>query len=122
MKNREKRREEIIQACKKRTLCKDILKKFVLPSFGQTCSEDSPCNDTECDSCQFLAVLWLDEEYKEPEVDWSKVAVDTPLNNVTETPQFCPRMIGLKNQKDCNGLAWKNWKYCKDCWNQEVQE
>ncbi|MCU7379524.1 hypothetical protein OBO34_14350 [Clostridiales Family XIII bacterium ASD5510] len=79
MKNREKRREEIIQACKKRTLCKDILKKFVLPSFGQTCSEDSPCNDTECDSCQFLAVLWLDEEYKEPEVDWSKVAVDTPV-------------------------------------------
>lgn len=23
--------------------------------------------------------LWLDEEYTEPEVDWSKVAVDTPI-------------------------------------------
>ena len=26
-----------------------------------------------------LQMLWLSEEYKEPEVDWSKVEVDTPI-------------------------------------------
>lgn len=23
--------------------------------------------------------LWLNEEYKEPEIDWTKIAVDTPI-------------------------------------------
>ena len=26
-----------------------------------------------------LQIVWLMEEYKEPEVDWSKVEVDTPI-------------------------------------------
>ena len=26
-----------------------------------------------------LQMIWLQEEYKEPEVDWSKVPVDTPI-------------------------------------------
>ena len=32
-----------------------------------------------CEQCRLLQSVWLDEEYKEPEVDWSKVEVDTPL-------------------------------------------
>lgn len=40
-----------------------------------------------CDDCLFggygncaqKAIAWADEEYIEPEVDWSKVAVDTPI-------------------------------------------
>ena len=39
---------------------------------------------TSCDlsvnfSCQKQAKKWLFSEYKEPEVDWSKVKVDTPI-------------------------------------------
>lgn len=43
---------------------------------------DTPC--TECDfhcpsGCATEAVCWLNAEYAEPSVDWSKVAVDTPI-------------------------------------------
>lgn len=30
-------------------------------------------------SCSYDAIKWLFSEYKEPEVDWSKVKVDTPI-------------------------------------------
>lgn len=45
------------------------------------------CWDTLCAECDFHcssdceteAVRWLNAEYAEPSVDWSKVAVDTPI-------------------------------------------
>lgn len=52
----------------------------------------APCRDIECEECDFCDKLsrackengyafreWLNSEYKEPPVDWSKVAVDTPI-------------------------------------------
>lgn len=43
---------------------------------------DTPC--AECDfhgpiGCATEAVCWLNAEYAEPSVDWSKVAVDAPI-------------------------------------------
>ena len=47
-----------------------------------------PCEEIRCSECGFLstdyscrhkACEWLDSEYIEPPVDWSKVAVDTPI-------------------------------------------
>lgn len=35
--------------------------------------------ESDCTKCRMLQVLWLLEDYEEPEVDWSKVAVDTPI-------------------------------------------
>lgn len=32
-----------------------------------------------CNACRMLQMIWLLEEYKEPAVDWSEVAVDTPI-------------------------------------------
>lgn len=47
------------------------------------------CFDINCNECLFQgpedancsqkAFKWADEEYKEPETDWSKVPVDTPV-------------------------------------------
>lgn len=46
------------------------------------------CQETECDMCELYSEEsccvdrtdnWLFSEYKEPEVDWSKVKVDTPI-------------------------------------------
>lgn len=39
---------------------------------------------TECifydkGNCSHARLQWLQEEYKEPEVDWSKVEIDTPI-------------------------------------------
>ena len=47
-----------------------------------------PCVSMKCSECGFFSVdyscrhnvcKWLDSEYVEPPVDWSKVAVDTPI-------------------------------------------
>lgn len=46
------------------------------------------CQETECNMCELRSVEsccvdrtdnWLFSEYKEPEIDWSKVEVDTPI-------------------------------------------
>lgn len=46
------------------------------------------CQETKCDMCELYSKEsrcvdrtgnWLFSEYKEPEVDWSKVKVDTPI-------------------------------------------
>lgn len=46
------------------------------------------CQETECNMCELRSEEsccvdrtdnWLFSEYKEPEVDWSKVKVDTPI-------------------------------------------
>ena len=47
-----------------------------------------PCAEMRCSECGFLSTdytcnhkvhEWLNSEYVEPPVDWSKVAVDTPI-------------------------------------------
>ena len=37
------------------------------------------CFELDCTRCRMLQVMWMLEEYKEPETDWSKVKVDTPI-------------------------------------------
>ena len=52
--------------------------------------EPAPCAKIKCEDCDFYAPNlfkcstrkfreWLNSEYVEPPVDWSKVAVDTPI-------------------------------------------
>ena len=69
MKNYEKYADEI-RKYKGNNFCID----FVLPNIMK--SNDCGGN---CEVCRMLQMLWLLEEYKEPETDWSKVAVDTPI-------------------------------------------
>ena len=70
MKNREKYAEEI-KNYNGANFCKYFIQPVVLNR------ED--CSAVTCERCAMLTALWLDEEYEEPEVDWSKVAVDTPI-------------------------------------------
>ena len=53
--------------------CEVFAKPKVLKSFGRACEEVS------CGLCNTLTTLWLLEDYEEPETDWSKVEVDTPI-------------------------------------------
>ena len=69
MKNREKYAEEI-----KNYKGGNFCNKFVIPIVRKGCE----CS-ASCEQCRMLQLLWLDEEYEEPEVDWSKVEVDTPI-------------------------------------------
>ena len=69
MTNREKYAEEI------KNFRGDFCEEFILPKILKA----TGCGNISCAQCRMLQMSWLDEEYKEPEVDWSKVPVDTKI-------------------------------------------
>ena len=76
MKNYKKYADEI----KKYKVNKDeyFCDEFIIPHILK---KDS-CASISCEHCHMLQLLWLMEEYEEPEepkIDWSKVEVDTPI-------------------------------------------
>ena len=70
---------------------KDELLKLAVINIGavdKVTNEPSICCETACSNCLFdngqdycknMLKNWLDTEYKEPEIDWSKVPVDTKV-------------------------------------------
>lgn len=75
MKNREKYKNELIKVCKSGGFkSKELMKFFddyVVPTYK--CGNYAAIN---AEKVALLTSLWLDEEYQEPEVDWSKVEND----------------------------------------------
>ena len=76
MKNKEKYVKEIVDLA---LSCKGI-------AVNKETNEPCACDDTDCDicvakggNCKELIKKWAKKEYEEPKVDWSKVAVDTPI-------------------------------------------
>ena len=72
MKNYEKYAEEI-----KNYVGNNFCNNFVIPVIRKGCEYLG-----SCEQCRMLQTIWLLEEYEEPEepeVDWSKVEVDTPI-------------------------------------------
>lgn len=70
MKNYEKYADEI-REYNGDSICTDFVMPNILKSEG--------CAGLACAACYMLQMLWLLEDYEEPEVDWSKVEVDTPI-------------------------------------------
>lgn len=70
MKNYEKYAEEI-KGYKGIRFCADFVVKHIVKTSG--------CTTMDCDACKLRQMLWLLEEYEEPEIDWNKVEVDTPI-------------------------------------------
>lgn len=59
-------------------------------AFNKNTEEVAVCQHLDCEDCLFYrniggcycsknTMRWLVSEYKEPEVDWSKVPIDTPV-------------------------------------------
>lgn len=70
MKNYEKYAEKI-REYKGETFCADFVQPYIL--------KRDDCCRMDCGQCNMLSLIWLLEDYEEPETDWSKVAVDTPI-------------------------------------------
>ena len=70
MKNYEKYADEI-RKYKGINICSEFIKPHIL--------EADNCNGIDCQRCAMIQMIWLLEDYEEPEVDWSKVEVDTPI-------------------------------------------
>ena len=74
MKNYEKYADEIREYNGSGGFCKNFIKPYILKT-------DS-CGDMDCYKCRMLQMIWLMEDYEkpeEPEIDWSKIKVDTPV-------------------------------------------
>lgn len=82
MKNREKFRDEIVRALGDDEVvngktCR-FVKDNVIPRFvPEENVRENPCGFLTCETCSKMFAFWLEEEYVEPPVDWSKVPVDT---------------------------------------------
>lgn len=137
MKNREKFRDEIVEAIKEddydngKMCC--FLKDNVITRFiSEEDVELSTCGGLDCHTCSKMFAFWLEEEYIEPpklKVDWSKVPVDT----LVRVRDFESEEWKLRYFKGIDGefpgskfLAWdggstsktaygvyKNWTYCE---------
>lgn len=134
MKNREKYREEILSWVKNSDPYCDpyceFAKKNIIPSF--TDCTNGGCGGVTCTWCRAVFALWLDEEYTEPpkpEVDWSKVPVDTLVR--VKKHENCEWVLRYfkgvdKSNPEKKYEAWWNgatsktandnsihWKYCE---------
>lgn len=70
MKNYEKYADEI-RTYEGTNFCNDFVKPHIINSPS--------CTGVNCEACSMLQMIWLLEEYEEPEVDWNNIAVDTPI-------------------------------------------
>ena len=123
MKNFEKYEDEI-RKFKAGNFCEE----FVIPHILKSDS----CAYLSCSDCGRRQMLWLMEEYEEPEVDWSKVEVDTPiLVKNSEDEEWRKRHFA--KYKNGNVYAWSDgltswtaydkmsWKYAKLAENEETK-
>lgn len=46
------------------------------------------CTGISCHTCRGHIVEWLNQEYKELQIDWSKVQVDTPIIIITSNKEY----------------------------------
>lgn len=111
MKNYEKYADEI-----KRYKGTYFCNEFVKPNILRTKS----CLDISCNQCSILQMLWLLEEYKDPEeseIDWSKVEVDTPiLVRNSEDEEWRKRHFA---KCECKGRLVYTWRDNGTSWTEE---
>ena len=77
MLNKEKYAKEILDI-----VCQDGTKPAVIDNIPIRCTDVSDCHDCKfyaSNNCNDAFLEWVNSEYKEPEIDWSKVPVDTPI-------------------------------------------
>ena len=72
MKNYEKYADKI-KEYNDSSFCLRFVEPYVLNAIGLSCSR------LGCSKCRVLQTVWLMKEYVGPQVDWSKVEVDTPI-------------------------------------------
>ena len=110
MKNYEKYAEKI-REYNGDSICTDFIEPYILKSIN------AKCINTGCVKCHLYQTIWLLEDYEEPEepeVDWSKVAVDTPIlvrNSEYATTSWLRRHFA----KYENGLVYA-WKDSRTSW------
>ena len=123
MKNYEKYADEI-REYKGVNFCRDFIKPYILKTDA--------CGGLNCNACYTLQTIWLMEEYEEPETDWNKVEVDTPIlvrqgkNGTWLERHFAKYENGdvyawVDGQTSWTGADEIKWKYAKLAENEELK-
>ena len=106
MKNYEKYADEM-KGYNGSNFCMDFIAPYILKS--------DKCNLNDCAICNILQMIWLMEDYEEPEVDWSKVEVDTPiLVRQTKDGEWLRRHFA----KYEGGIVY-TWKDSRTSWTED---
>ena len=127
MKNYEKYADEL-KEYKGINFCEDFILPHILKSKN--------CGDLSCDNCRMLQTAWMLEDYEEPEepeTDWSKVKVDTPIlvrqdkNGDWLKRHFAKYENGnvyvwIDGQTSWTGASEIKWKYAKLAEEEEEPE
>ena len=114
MKNYEKYADEIMGYNRYNSydFCEEFVKRYILEP------NNVKCVDTPCIKCHMLQTIWLLEEYeepKEPETDWSKVKVDTPiLVRDSEDEKW-----NKQHFAECDGKVVCAWLGGKTSWTED---
>ncbi len=118
MKNREKYSDEILTAIISNASC-DYMKKTVMPEYiDSRVRSDELCEKLGCTDCMKLFAFWLEEEYIEPpkpEVDWSKVPVDTLVRvRDNEDDEWVLRYFDSFEEESFRSMAGHNYRVFAD--------
>ncbi len=113
---------------------RDELDNMLSVFFAVVNGKPVPCDDTNCRECDFkgscigredAALNWLNAEYQEPSVDWSKVPIDTPVLASCDGKRWYRRYFaGVRDGKpetyDVGATSWSVddnrtcvWKYMR---------
>lgn len=110
---------------------KDELDEMLAVMIAVVKGKPVPCEDTEdCRKCDFygkcnekedVALKWLNAEYQEPPVDWSKVPIDTPvLVSHDEKKWYRRYFAGIRDGKpeayDAGATSWSVDDECTCRW------
>lgn len=103
MTNFEKYKKEIKEVFKERSIC----------GIRNLIEHNKDYCILNCRVCRESIIEWLELEYKEPEVDWSKVKVDTPIlvsnDGVSWKERHFAKYEGGKVFCFCGGAtSWSN--------------
>ena len=110
MKNYEKYEDKIREYKYYNNFCGDFIVPYILKSGS--------CGHVTCEICRMLQMIWLLEDYEEPEepeVDWSKVEVDTPiLVRDGEDEEWIKQHFA-----ECDGKVVCAWRAGKTSWTED---
>ena len=106
MLNIEKYKDKLVELC-----VIDIDRLALIQGQPRICNSSLLCNEclfnNNLDFCSDEALNWLFSEYKEPEVDWSKVKVDTPIYvRCSDDEKWVPRYFA--KFEDGRVYAWSD--------------
>ncbi len=118
---------------KQKTEIDEILERNLWFGVEEETKKVAPCPQMSCFECLFhderdschcglRSMKWLVSEYKEPEVDWSKVAIDTPVLVSNDKNTWVRRHFATPALKNDDCFTVRTFAGGKTEWSSEERD